>query len=99
MNRIMPLLCFAEETEEMVNITPVLIRFIGKFFLIFAVVAVIGILTPWLAKKVDAFRESHSKPAAPEDPRCKAVRGPYDLPEPKEKPEESDTAPENDQSE
>lgn len=89
MSRIMPLLCFAEETEEMVNITPVLIRFIGKFFLIFAVVAVIGILTPWLAKKVDAFRESHSKPAAPEDPRCKAVRGPYDLPEPKQKDAES----------
>ena len=54
-----------------------------RFFLIFAAVAVIALLTPWLAKKIDAFREKHAKPAAPEDPRCKAVRGPYDLPEPK----------------
>ncbi|HAG12843.1 MAG TPA: hypothetical protein DCG49_03145 [Ruminococcus sp.] len=73
------------EPEEMVNITPVLLRFIGKFFIIFAVVAVVTILTPWMAKKVDAFREKHEKPAVPEDPRCKAVRGPYDMPEPPEK--------------
>ncbi|MBR4200637.1 MAG: hypothetical protein IKQ91_05110 [Oscillospiraceae bacterium] len=71
------------EAEERVNITPVLLRFIGKFFLIFAAVAVIALLTPWLAKKIDAFREKHTKPAAPEDPRCKAVRGPYDMPEQK----------------
>lgn len=84
MSRIMPLLCLAAETDEKVNITPLLLRFMGKFFLIFAVVAVIAVLTPWLAKKVDAFREAHSKPAVPEDPRCKAVRGPYDMPEPKQ---------------
>ena len=72
----------AEQAEEQVNITPVLIRFLGKFFLIFAAVAVIAILTPYLAKKVDAFRERHAKPAVPEDPRCKAVKGPYDMPEP-----------------
>ena len=88
MNRIMPLLMFAEETEEKVNITPILLKFTGKFFLLFAAVAVIALLTPWLAKKVDAFREAHAKPAAPEDPRCKQVRGPYDLPEPKEVPEQ-----------
>ena len=69
--------------EERVNITPVLLRFTGKFFLIFAAVAVIALLTPWLAKKIDAFRERHIKPAAPEDPRCKNVRGPYDMPEQK----------------
>ena len=34
MNRIMPLLLLAAETEEKVNITPVLLRFIGKFFLV-----------------------------------------------------------------
>ena len=82
MNGLMNGLLLAAE-EERVNITPVLLRFIGKFFLIFAAVAVIALLTPWLAKKIDAFREKHAKPAAPEDPRCKAVRGPYDMPEPK----------------
>lgn len=97
MNRIMPLLLLAAETEEKVNITPVLLKFIGKFFLIFAAVAVIAVLTPWLAKKVDAFREAHAKPAAPEDPRCKAVRGPYDMPEPKES--EPEQEPDSDQPE
>lgn len=91
MSRIMPLLCLAAETDEKVNITPILLRFMGKFFLIFAVVAVIAVLTPWLAKKVDAFREAHSKPAVPEDPRCKAVRGPYDMPEPKQENTEETT--------
>ena len=84
MNRLMPLLMLAAETEEKINITPVLLRFIGKFFLIFAAVAVIAVLTPRLAKKIDDFRAAHAKPEAPEDPRCKAVRGPYDMPEPKD---------------
>ncbi|MBR3043456.1 MAG: hypothetical protein IKI45_03115 [Oscillospiraceae bacterium] len=97
MNRIMPLLLLAAETEEKVNITPVLLKFIGKFFLIFAAVAVIAVLTPWLAKKVDAFREAHAKPAVPEDPRCKAVRGPYDMSEPKKS--EPEQEPNNDQPE
>ena len=97
MNRIMPLLLLAAETEEKVNITPVLLKFIGKFFLIFAAVAVIAVLTPWLAKKVDAFREAHAKPAVPEDPRCKAVRGPYDMPDPKES--EPEQEPDSDQPE
>lgn len=78
----------AETSEDMVNVTPVLMKFIGKFFVIFAVVAIIAILTPRMAKRVDAFREKHSKPAAPEDPRCKAVRGPYDMPEPRGDEEE-----------
>ena len=91
MKWLLPLLCFAEDTEERVNITPVLLRFTGKFFLIFAAVAVIALLTPWLAKKIDTFREAHAKPAVPEDPRCKAVRGPYDMPEPKQKePEQTE---------
>lgn len=74
----------AEQTEERINITPILLRFTGKFFVIFTVVAVIAVLTPWMAKQIDAFREKHSKPAPPEDPRCKAVRGPYDMPEPQD---------------
>ena len=81
------LMLLSENNAEMVNVTPVLIRFIGKFFVIFAVVAVIAVLTPWLAKKIDGFRTKHEKPALPEDPRCKQVRGPYDMPEPKEKQE------------
>ena len=83
MSQMIPLICLTADTEEKVNITPILLRFTGKFFLIFAAVAVIALLTPWLAKKIDAFREAHTKPEVPEDPRCKAVRGPYDMPEPK----------------
>lgn len=80
------LLLLAEQAEEQVNITPVMLRFIGKFFAIFAIIAVVTVLTPWMAKKVDAFRARHQKESVPEDPRCKAVRGPYDMPEPAPKP-------------
>lgn len=66
--------------EESVNITPVLLKFAGKFFLIFAVVAIIAVLTPRMAAYIDNWRAKHEKPAAPEDPRCKQVRGPYDMP-------------------
>lgn len=87
---MMQLVMLAEETEERVNITPVLLRFLGKFFLIFAAVAVIAILTPRLAKWVDDLRARGMKDAPPEDPRCKQVRGPYDMPEPKEQPDAPD---------
>ena len=90
MSLFLPLICLTADAEEKVNITPVLLKFTGKFFLIFAAVAVIALLTPWLAKKIDAFRETHAKPAVPEDPRCKAVRGPYDMPEPKEEKAEKE---------
>lgn len=83
MSALMQLVMLAEETEERVNITPVLLRFLGKFFLIFAAVAVIAIVTPRLAKWVDDLRERGKKDEPPEDPRCKQVRGPYDMPEPK----------------
>lgn len=90
----MKLLLLFAEAEEQVNITPVLLRFLGKFFLIFAAVAVIAVLTPWMAKQIDRLRERAAKPELPEDPRCKAVRGPYDMleekpgsePEPAKKP-------------
>ena len=78
------LMLLSENNADMVNVTPVLMQFIGKFFVIFAVVAVIAVLTPWLAKKIDGFRAKHEKPAPPEDPRCRQVRGPYDMPEPKD---------------
>lgn len=81
---VMQLMLLAEDAEERVNITPVLMRFLGKFFLIFAAVAVIAILTPRLAEWVDRLRERGRKDAPPEDPRCRQVRGPYDMPEPPE---------------
>ena len=82
MTALTVLLEAAEDTEERTNITPVLIRFGLKFLAIFAIVAVVTILTPRMAKWVDAQREKHRKPEVPEDPRCKAVKGPYDMPEP-----------------
>ena len=84
------LLAFFE--EERVNITPVLLRFTGKFFLLFAAVAAVAVLTPWLAKKVDAFREKHGGRPEPKDPRCEIVKGPYDLPEPVKKPDSDEEA-------
>lgn len=72
------------EEGDTVNITPTLLRFGLKFLVIFAVVAVVAVLTPRMAKAIDSWRAKHEKPAAPEDPRMKAVRGPYDMPEPPE---------------
>lgn len=68
--------------DEMVNVTPALLRFLGKFFAVFGIVAVIGLLTPALAKKIDALRAARKKEDAPEDPRMKAVRGIYDAQDP-----------------
>ncbi len=82
MSALMLLLTVTEETEDKTNITPVLLKFGAKFLVIFTIVAVVTVLTPHLAKWVDAQREKHRKPEAPEDPRCKAVKGPYDMPEP-----------------
>ncbi|MBP0971700.1 MAG: hypothetical protein J5753_06640 [Oscillospiraceae bacterium] len=87
------MMLLSENNADMVNVTPVLMKFIGKFFVIFTVVAVIAVLTPWLAKRIDGFREKHEKPAPPEDPRCKQVRGPYDMPEPKEDSAEDGQSP------
>lgn len=80
------LLLWQEETEY-VNVTPTLLRFVTKFFIVFAVIAIVGILTPWMAKKVDAMREKHAartKDLTGDDPRSKAVRSIYDLDPPKD---------------
>lgn len=80
-------LLFAEEEAEYVNITPTLLRFAAKFFIVFAVIAIVGILTPWMAKKVDAMREKHAKQVkalSGDDPRADAVHGIYDLTPPKQ---------------
>ena len=84
------LLLTALAEDEQVNITPILLRFGAKFLVIFTVVAVIAVLTPRMAKTVDRWRAKHEKPAAPEDPRCKAVKGPYDMPEPPAEQKASD---------
>ena len=80
-------LLLAEEEAEYVNVTPTLLRFAAKFFIVFAVIAVVGILTPWMAKKVDAMREKHAdrvKQITGDDPRADAVRSIYDPAPPKE---------------
>lgn len=86
---------FAEEAaENMVNVTPVLLRFVGKFFAVFAIVAVIGIVTPALAKKVDALRAKRGGAVREEDPRMKDVKGIYDAQEPTEKSGQPESEPE-----
>ena len=72
---------------------------LAVLFLIFAAVAVIAIVTPRLAKWVDDLRARGMKDAPPEDPRCKQVRGPYDMPEPPEKPDDAKDAPDGMQEE
>lgn len=67
--------------DEMVNVTPVLLRFLGKFFAVFGIVAVIGLLTPAMARKVDALRAKKQLTEQPDDPRLKEVRGIYDAQE------------------
>lgn len=78
------LLTAAETEEEYTNITPTLLRFIAKFFIVFGVIAVVGVLTPWMAKKVDAMRAKHAKQQYQGDPRCAAVKSPYDLTPPEQ---------------
>ena len=55
--------------------------FILKMLLIFAVIFSLALITPWLAKKVDASLEKHKKksPARVDDE--KAVRSIYDMPD------------------
>ena len=78
--------CIAFAEEEMKNITPTLLRFLGKFAVIFAVIAVLAVLTPKMASKVDAFREKHQK-STEKDPRYTQVRGIYDMPQQEESEE------------
>lgn len=77
---------FADHAEGMTDITPMLI-FIGKFFVAFGLIALMAVLTPKIAAKVDKIRENH-KQKHPDDPNCSRVRGIYDLPPmPKTQPE------------
>ena len=73
--------------EDYVNVTPTLLKFTAKFFVVFAVIALVGVLTPWMAKKVDAMREKSAARTKKytEDPRAKEVRSIYDI-APPEKP-------------
>ncbi len=76
--RTLPLLLLLAE-EEMTNITPSLTKWLLKFLLVFAVITVIGFLTPAMAKKVDSIREQ-TKQKHPDDPNSHLVRGIYDMP-------------------
>lgn len=59
----------------------VLLKYGLLFFLIFAIVFLLAVLTPWMAKQVDKIiARIKSKPQPEEDPRCAQVRGIYDMP-------------------
>lgn len=59
----------------------VLLKYGLLFFLIFAIVFLLAVLTPWMAKQVDKIiARIKSKPQPAEDPRCAQVRGIYDMP-------------------
>ena len=94
------LLTAAETEEEYINITPTLLRFAVKFFIVFAVIAIVGILTPHMAKKVDAMRAKHAKQQYQGDPRCAAVKSPYDIapPESADDTSEASDVPEEDET-
>lgn len=83
------LLTAAAEETEYVNITPTLLRFAAKFFIVFAVIAIVGILTPAMAKKVDAMRAKHAKRQMLDDPRCAEVKSIYDTALPDDDPAET----------
>lgn len=90
MNRSTLLLCM-EAADEMTNVTPALLRFLGKFALVFALIGLLAVLTPKLAAKIDAVR-AQARQRRNEDPRCQQVRGIYDLPPaPDAHTEEDDT--------
>ena len=71
-------------TVETPDFITVLLKYGIVFLLIFAIVFLLAVLTPWMAKKVDAILlrfGKGNKESTPEDPRCKQVRGIYDMPE------------------
>lgn len=73
-------LMLMEASEEMTNITPALLRFLGRFALVFVLIGVLAVLTPKIAAKIDEMRAHARASRAAEDPRCADVRGIYDLP-------------------
>lgn len=80
MNLLMYAALFAEEnTEDMKNVTPDVLLFLGKFVVVFGLIALIAVLTPKIAAWVDKTREK-TKEINPVDPRLMQVRSPYDLP-------------------
>lgn len=67
------------QTEGMTDVTPDVLTFLGKFIVIFGLIALIAVLTPKIAAKVDAIR-AKTREAHPDDPNCQKVRGIYDMP-------------------
>lgn len=76
--------------ENSVDLSMIL-EFMLKSLGVFAVIFVLAVLTPWMAKHVDnwiaRYRESHGGEKSPEDPRLYSVRSIYELP-----PKKSETA-------
>ena len=68
------------ETVDAGMILEFLLRSLGVFALIF----LIAVLTPWMAKHVDSwianYKKSHGGKKSPEDPRLYTVRSIYELP-------------------
>ncbi|MDE5884798.1 MAG: hypothetical protein K2H29_06980 [Oscillospiraceae bacterium] len=73
--------------KETVDVGMIL-EFLLKSLGVFAVIFLIAVLTPWMAKHVDSwianYKKSHGGKKSPEDPRLYTVRSIYELP-----PEES----------
>lgn len=69
--------------------TSMILEFLLKSLGVFAVIFLIAVLTPWMAKHVDSwiahYRTSHGGKKSTDDPRLYAVRSIYELP-----PEESE---------
>ncbi len=69
-------------TAENTDFMTVLLKYGFTFLLIFAIIFLLAVLTPWMAKKADAILlRFRKKDPMSEDPRCKQVRGIYDMPE------------------
>lgn len=73
------LLLLDARTEGMTDVTPDVLKFLGKFVVIFGLIALMAVLTPKIAAKVDEIR-AKTKEAHPDDVNCQKVRGIYDMP-------------------
>ncbi len=63
----------------MTDVAPTLLPFLWRFLIVFGLIAVIAVLTPKMAAKVDAIR-AKNKEKHPDDENLQKVRGIYDMP-------------------
>lgn len=85
--RSLPMFFLMLAEEDMVNVTPNILKFLLKFLVVFGLIALMGFLTPNIAKKVDEIR-AQTKQKHPDDPNCEQVRGIYDMPKENESEDE-----------